>query len=199
MQRTTYCLSELKGLGWSPALIAKLLPEPALKRNPMFACTAPMKLWNISDVEKAMQTQEFQDHLAKHKERQKAAQKAVETKKQKARQELERVKESIEVEVIGKSRLRKETINAKRDWFWSHDNFDDPRQADEATQQRWMVNYIRHNLTTYEDGLYEIYGKTGKDELYSDLKECVLEKIAEAYPYLADECYSQINYMQFGC
>lgn len=150
MQKTTYCLSELKKLGWSSTLIAKLLPEPVLKRNPMFACAAPMKLWNISDVEGAMQTQEFQDHLAKRKERQKAAQKAVETKKQKARQELEKVKESITVEVIDKSRLRKETINAKRDWFLSHDNFDDPRQADEATQQRWMVNYIRHNLTTCE-------------------------------------------------
>lgn len=42
-QKSTYCLKELKKMGWSVRLIETLLPKPTLKKNPMYACAAPMK------------------------------------------------------------------------------------------------------------------------------------------------------------
>lgn len=193
-QKSTYCLKELKKMGWSVRLIETLLPKPTLKKNPMYACTAPMKIWNITDVETAMQTPEFQKHLSKREVRQKASQKAAETKRKNALKDLENIKNSIEIEVISKEKLKKNTLRAKQDWYCAIGNYDsDPWCADIDTQNRWMVNYIRHNLTSYEYDLYRIRGKVGKQDLYTKLKECILEKIAEAYPYLEDECYSQID------
>lgn len=104
-QKSTYCLKELKKMGWSVRLIETLLPKPTLKKNPMYACAAPMKIWNITDVETAMQTPEFQKHLSKREVRQKASQKAAETKRKNALKDLENIKNSIEIEVISKEKL----------------------------------------------------------------------------------------------
>ena len=41
-QKSTYCLKELKKMGWSVRLIETLLPKPTLKKNPMYACAAPV-------------------------------------------------------------------------------------------------------------------------------------------------------------
>jgi hypothetical protein len=56
-----------------------------------------------------------------------------------------------------------------------------------------MVNYIRHNLTNYEDLLEELEGKVGKINAYIKLKNKILKKIAEVYPDLKDECYNQMR------
>lgn len=193
-QKSTCCLKELKKMGWSVRLIETLLPKPTLKKNPMYACAAPMKIWNITDVETAMQTPEFQKYLSKRKDRQKASRKSAETKRKNALKDFESIKNSIEIEVIDKEKLRKNTLCAKQDWYCAIGNYDsDPWIADIDTQNRWMVNYIRHKITSYEYDLYLIRGKVGKQDLYTKLKKCILEKIAEAYPYLEDECHSQID------
>ena len=67
----------------------------------------------------------------------------------------------------------------------------DGSDADEQTKQRWAVNYIRHSLTTYDADLYENKGRVGKDEAYQMYRSAVLDKIAEAYPFLAEECARQ--------
>ena len=43
-------------MGWTKAMIAKLLPEPTLKPNPNYRSAAPMKLWIEEEVIAAMQT-----------------------------------------------------------------------------------------------------------------------------------------------
>lgn len=191
-EKTTYCLKELKSLGWTPKVIEQLLPEPTLKKNPMYTCAAPMKCWNISDVEKAMETPEFIAHLEKHKQRQWASKKAVNTKKQKALDELEEIKKSIVIKQISEESLKQRTLQAKEDWYDENGNYEaDPYKADEDTVNRWMVNYIRHNLTSYDDNLCKLYGKTGKEQLYRTLKNFILDKIAAQYPFLEYECYLQ--------
>ena len=56
-----------------------------------------------------------------------------------------------------------------------------------------MVNHIRHNLTAYDEELYEMKGKVGIGEAYILYKRKVLEAIAVAYPYLKEEVTRQIN------
>lgn len=58
---------------------------------------------------------------------------------------------------------------------------------------KWIVNYIRHNLTRYDNILYGYRGRVGVDEAYYYLKENILLKIAEVYPAYANECYRQIR------
>lgn len=60
--------------------------------------------------------------------------------------------------------------------------------ANEKTIQRWVVNYIRHYLTNYDDLLYR-----KKKPQQDILKENVLKLIAEHYPLYRNECYRQIR------
>jgi hypothetical protein len=50
--------------------------------------------------------------------------------------------------------------------------------ADKETLTRWKVNYIRHNLTSYDDELLSLYGRTGKDKAYLKLFGEVMNRIA---------------------
>jgi len=57
--------------------------------------------------------------------------------------------------------------------------------------QRIAVNYLRHCLTHYEDMLYSVSGNFGADRIRITIKSKILNVIAEAYPYLKEECISQ--------
>ena len=63
------CLSTLKSRGWTDTLINKLLPAPKLVKNPHYRTSAEMKLWDIRDVEKAEESEEFKIRLEKLIER----------------------------------------------------------------------------------------------------------------------------------
>lgn len=63
--------------------------------------------------------------------------------------------------------------------------------GDEETIRRWIVNYIRHELTDYDYDLYHTKGRTGCHEQYGRYRDAVLDKIAEAYPNYAEECQRQ--------
>lgn len=67
------------------------------------------------------------------------------------------------------------------------------QRPNDDTLNRWCVNYIRHQLTTYDNELYNLIGKIGRDDAYENFKKAVLEKIAEKYPKYADECKRQIR------
>ena len=66
-----------------------------------------------------------------------------------------------------------------------------------------MVNHIRHNCTNYDESIKEMNAlldassRKEKHTSYLMLKNNVLTKIAEAYPYLADECRSQKHIVNF--
>lgn len=84
------CLSTLKSRGWTPTLINKLLPEPKLVSNPHYRKSAPMKLWCLSDVEKAEENEEFKLHI------QKKTQKEL-IKKEKKENKLKKIAEEINI------------------------------------------------------------------------------------------------------
>ena len=186
----------LKELGWTKTMIETLLPEPELKDNPHYKCAAPMKLWTVEVVEAVMETPEYAAAAALAAKRKAAAKKADETKTANAVALAVSLAEKITVKVIPVESLRSRTLAAKQAWYDSHDYYDFPREAygaDEATMARWMVNYIRHNLTEYDRTLYDHFNiRTQKGWLiYTEIKRATLEKIAQAYPTLADEANYQ--------
>ena len=98
--------------------------------------------------------------------------------------------ETINVTVLPEDELIARTIEAKRQWYdYCWKEFDE--NVDSEPLKRWVVNYIRHNLVRYDDGLYEMRGKTGQDVVYPEFKDAILDKIALAYPTYADECEKQ--------
>ena len=63
------------------------------------------------------------------------------------------------------------------------------RKASNEQLEQWMVNYVRHELTGYDGALLEISRTVPAG--YQLLKNAVLCKIAEAYPFLRNECEKQ--------
>jgi len=61
---------------------------------------------------------------------------------------------------------------------------------------RITVNFLRHQGTSYEEKLDEIFGKTGVNAAYIAIKKKVLEAIAKEYLFLAEECKRQMESVQ---
>lgn len=187
----------VKSLGFTDKLIRELLPEPKLVTNPYYKSAAEMKLWRISDVEEAMKNPIFQESLKKREKHKASAEKAVATKKAKLKEKTDRFLESIHIEHMDIGALRKAAIEAKQGWynykFSMHCNGlpQSAYDADEGTVIRWMVNFVRHEMTSYDAQLYHMKGKVGIHDMYHEIHDVILDKIAVVYPELAQECERQ--------
>ena len=198
------CMTTIKRRGFTQKLIDDLLPEPLMVPNPNGSKFAPMKLWKETDVENAMKNELFLAKQTKREARKAAAQKAVQTKTDKLLAEVEEQLANVKVAVIDLKELEKKTIEAQQDWYdyqkgkhWyrgDYDYFESVDGADDETLERWMVNYIRHELTSYDYRLDELYNRIGKGQAYMKLYSGIMGKIADAYPKFSDECKRQIEY-----
>ncbi len=84
------------------------------------------------------------------------------------------------------------------DACYEYENFT-LRTPNEETLMRWVVNYIRHNLISYDSTLFDNKGKVGKDEAYPIFKKAVLDRIAATYPKYAAECQRQAETIGVAC
>lgn len=187
--------TELLSIGWTKKLIEELLPVPELKVNPRYKNSPKMKLWNKNDVDKAMQTIEFTTYQEKAKKKRQAAQKAVDTKINNLMQEISKKISNINVSIIDFNELVRLTLEAKQNWYnqnsYDYNNTKNAYETDKQTINRWVVNYIRHNLTDYDENLYNIFGKVGCHDAYIKYRKAVLNKIVESYPEYREECLKQ--------
>lgn len=184
--------------GWTKSLINKFLPEPTLKKNPYYRSAAPMKVWNEEIVKKVMKTSDFQEAMEKASKRKNAADKAVATKRNNMFNHTEQFINSIKITVLPENELQRRTLYAKQCWYNLHSYGDycyekNAHSADDETVNRWIVNYIRHNLVAYDHFLTEIKGKVGSIDAYPEVKIAILQKIAIAYPQYKEECDEQID------
>ena len=112
------------------------------------------------------------------------------TKRSKLLLEIESLK--IFIEKLNLTKLEKLAIQAKKDFDFSIENFEnDYTNIDKNTLDRWMVNYIRHNLTNYDLFVDNLYKKIGKQQGYFNLKSKILDEIGKIYPELEMECKAQ--------
>lgn len=189
MNDVKYTQSHLLWLGFSKKLIEDLLPEPILRRNPHYSKGSPMKLYDGNAVETAMKTEVFLKHKEGSAKRKEAAQRAVETKISNLIAVMEEKAKNIQVHKV--EDVLSEVLEDKYDTYESDFSGYNPYDADENTKRRWAVNYIRHNLTSYDFDLYRMAGKPGCDRAYDVYKNGVLDKIADVYPEFKEECESQ--------
>lgn len=190
--------SAVLSMGFTKAMIGKLLPEPTLRDNPRYKCAAPMKLWKETDVLAAMDTDAFREAAAKAERRKVAASKGVDTKRKHAEVLAEELIAAIHVQRIELPELERLTLDAQQRWYDSRGR-GEIEFPDRETVDRWMVNYIRHELCEYDDSLYTLFrpGRmANKDMLYPKIKNETLAKIAQVYPELAEECKKQAEYYE---
>ena len=94
---------------------------------------------------------------------------------------------SLKVEKVSLEDLKEWTLNYKWNWDMDTHQFekaDSVYCADEDTILRWEINFIRHNLTNYDEEIKKLYGMVGKDDAYSQYREELMKKIYEVYPEL---------------
>lgn len=182
--------SAVLSMGFTKSMIDKLLPPPILKRNPHYASAAPVKLWREADVLAVMQTREYCEMAEKAASRKQAAKKAVKTKAAKAESIADDLIASIRVKRWDMAELERVTLSAKQQWFYDHGDFE-ALTPDRETLERWMVNFIRHNLCEYDDKLDGLFGLVGREGLYERLKAETLLRISQVYPELESECKRQ--------
>jgi hypothetical protein len=188
----------IQQFGWTRTMISKFLPAPKLETNPRYRSAPDMKLWRIEDVEAAMARDDFKEATEKAKARKATGRKGAETKRQKLEAEVDKKIKNIRVMSMDEKSLRGSALAAKQRWYdyvaaeRGGDPFDSvAADADEETIRRWIVNYIRHELTDYDYDLCHTKGRTGCHEQYGRYRDAVLDKIAEAYPNYAEECQRQ--------
>ena len=94
----------------------------------------------------------------------------------------------LEIKVISRAELRYLTLRWKRakGHLVSNDTLD-----------RWMVGYVRHNFTNYNEICKALRKTLDSLDAYSIVKERVLKLIGRNYHFLANECERQINTLRW--
>lgn len=185
--------------GWTEKLIKDFLPTPISKKNPMYACAAPMQLWPVEVVAEVMKTQEFINAMEKLKERRAKREKKAEEKARKKQEEINEVihgiQDRIQVYPIEIEDVRALAIQSQQDLYESREKYDMNALncTNERVIKRWMVNYLRHDCSNYEELLEELQHSVAADnkDAYLMLKNSFLDAIAKMYPELSEECYAQ--------
>ena len=176
---------------WSDRLIKKYMPVPdEIRNNPHYGRASAMKLYKISRVESIEKNEQFLIDFQKTILRRKSSLKMVETKKDNLLIEISEL--HISVEIIPRYELIPLVIDAYNDRNYYKDYLT-LRDLDQSTLERLTVNYIRHQLTSYDQCLGLIFSRVGKKEGYRLLKERIYNCISESYPDLTRECALQLR------
>lgn len=190
--------STIKSRGWTDKLIEIFLKSPDKEaKNPIYRCASPMKLYLIKRVEEIEQSSEFKQRILENKKRIDGSKQAVITKKQRLLDEINKMKIYLDRKNI--DIIRKNAIHSynefKQSLSYEYGDFEytpATEKSDVIFLRRIMVNYLRHNMSNYDEHLERIFGKVGKTEAYKILNTKIYDKIKEIYPEFAEECDMQL-------
>jgi hypothetical protein len=186
-----FTVSELKYRGWTDTDIKRFAPEhDDIRPNPKYQCAAPMKLYLRARVRRIELRKTWIAWKAGSAVRKQSAAAAVSTKEQKLQEYVDAIE--IVVPEMGTDELTSRAIQHYNAWWTGTEK----RAHDSDSQDfldRISVNYLRHELTSYEEHLDEIAGKTGAKEARIDLSGKVYDAIGDAYPDLWFECQEQLK------
>jgi len=187
----------LREHGWTDAAIKRFLGEPDKRvPNPHYKSGPEMKLYAVARVLEIEKAPAWQEWLAASASRKRGAQTAVETKRVK----LIEYAEAMRITVPEMPRDKVTALACRHYNMRSRDD-DMPadKNSDEAFLERISVNYLRHQMSSYERQLMAVYGKVGVEEGVRIIRRKVYAAIAAAYPYFDGECKRQKEYREsFG-
>ncbi|GAA4894627.1 hypothetical protein ACFPM3_07870 [Streptomyces coeruleoprunus] len=178
--RTTYVtLAALRRRGWTDGMVRDLLGAPDVQgRNPRLWSLAPVRLYLLARVEAVERTPEFVACArAGGAPGAVAPRVAAERRRQAVLATLRA--EPIRVPILPRAELERRAARHRRAVGGG---------ADDGDPVRWQVGYLRHALRSYDVLLDGLFAATGRAEAERLLRDRVYGAIAQAYPWLADEC-----------
>lgn len=91
---------------------------------------------------------------------------------------------------LSEDTLRKKAIaHYKEQWKDTPFMLESAGRPSQEQLEQWMVNYVRHELTGYDEAWMSLGGKVPGG--CAAVKHAVLDKIAEMYPFLREACERQ--------
>lgn len=174
--------------GWSLGLVKKLLGEPD-QRKKVYGRSIPLALYALDRVAQAEASIEFQEYQTTLAKRRAAAEKAVATKTQKLLAAIQSMPVVVDEWPLHKAQA------------WAIDRYNDRNEGMSVATKadapdflaRITVNFIRHELTTYDLMLWDAAGKTGIREAVIAIRKKIYDAIGHAYPMLQAECHRQFE------
>jgi hypothetical protein len=194
-----YCSTAgLKYRGWTDKAIELFLKAPdKTAPNPHYRSAAPVKLYLITRVEVAENSEPYQTFVKSNEARKTGSAKAVLTKKEKLLKYVQdcpiyvKHREYASVTkgaIIAYNNFKQSLIDEGRDIDFESASMN----SDKAFLERITVNHLRHQFSGYEAKLETLFGKVGTKEAYEILNKRIYFEIAQAYPMLKDECERQL-------
>lgn len=193
-----FSTQELEARGWTKSLIKKFLPEPHDIKYFKYGC---QYFYDHLTVGKIEETEEFKTLQQIALRRRASGIAATEKRKQ---DYLDYLKNKMPVRVrrVEPDQLLIDAIdsyNSHRLARWERRNFHEDYYSEPATKhsceaflERITVNYIRHNLTSYDALLSRQKGKLAKQEAIEIVQERVFRAIRDVYPEYREEIERQM-------
>lgn len=202
-RRNYFNRSDLKARRWTDSLISKLLGEPdETAMNPYYTTAAPVKLYLVDRVIPIEGAQEFQESLDRRKRRRQPKRSSHEVRCEAQEVRREATLEAAwdlewDVPVMEKAELIRAACHSYNDYQLMERNTFEFRRAQPDSNpgflDRICVNYLRHELTDYDDNLAMFRGRIGVAEAERIIRIEALDAIARQYPNLARECDRQAS------
>jgi hypothetical protein len=184
---------QLRECGWTDAMVRDLLGDPdELRRNPVYRSAAPMRLYAPDRVSAAEEDPAFAKRKSQAARRSAASAEAAWGKREELLAAAAAV--PVTVPVLDREALIRAACASYNAWnFGREDYIRAAPDSDPLFVERIVVNYLRHELTSYEAELGRLFGKVGRADATSVIRERVYGAIADAYPELAAECDRQVS------
>jgi hypothetical protein len=184
--------AQLRQRGWTNGMINLLMPDPdgTIPTDHPKAHAGSFRVFHRDRVRAIEGTTEFQRLVAERLAKRKALGCC-------ARSPLELLLDGIVVPVIAWDRLVNLACDNYNDWCLVHSSLWRRRISSSSSPSfvaRVCVNYLRHNLTDYDELLKENVRRLGI-HVYPLVKRRVIEQIVTRYPRLVGECYRQLMLM----
>jgi hypothetical protein len=166
-------------------MIRDLLGEPDKLVTNLHHRSGPrVRLYTLARIEKAEASPTFVKAREKMQRRSLSALLAAEEQRERLRECLHEM--PVEVRRIPIKEVREMAIQHYNAWQSGKRNPGETARedSDERFLVRITVNYVRHELTSYDAEMDEVAGRIGADEGRDLVRQKILEAIAEAYPEL---------------
>ncbi|MEU2183247.1 hypothetical protein [Streptomyces thermolilacinus] len=184
--RTTFVsLEGLRSRGWTDGMVRDLLGQPDVQgRSPRQAAGALVRLYLLARVEAVERAREFRvcaraggaAGLA-------GARVAAEGRRRAVLATLRA--EPIRVPILPPAELERRAVRYRREVGGAG--------ADDGGTARWQVGYLRNALRSYDRLLDGLFAASGRAEAERLLRHRVYAAIAQAYPWLAEECRRRMD------
>lgn len=185
-----YTLTQINKLGITKKYIEKNNLKPQKTYKNLYG--VEVKLFLKTEIDILCKSKEVKNILKTRNKKIIASLKATKTKKEKLINEINELK--IEVDLLDINLIKKYSIEENKRFAFERGDFGGNYiNIPKNVLNRWCVNFIRHNLTSYDAYIDSLYNKVGKIEAYVLLKNKILTEIAKKYPDLKEECNLQFE------